>query len=404
MAGTYSISQVQSDLAGAFHGTTVNQITNLFGLMRRAGNQIMADLDPMETKRYMPISGTVFNGVWDYPVPVDLKGNKIIDLAPQVNRYPDDVWLQYYNQDFDRTKGLPWSQDMFTTIMNSGLKSIRINAPFFPAPIILDTCNAVNNWTNGGGATAPVVDNVNYVANGGSLMLNLNSGYATGNLSENLTTPINLSADLNQSTLFLYTYLPTPSAFTSVTLQFGSSSTNYYQVTTSVTQQNTSFVQGWNLLAFPWLGALVVGAPNSSSISYLNVIWNYNGTLQTAVRLDLITSNLGSILNCEYYSKYLFRTVAGVWQETVTDQTNLINLDTDSYNIYFNYLAHLCAQQLQGLDAMFYDGTFFLQKYTDGIATYKGEYKSEVEKPHTQYYKIKRGGYGNFQVGGRWNQ
>lgn len=397
----YNISALKTDLSAILHNTTTNEIVNLNGLINRAGRQLLEDLDPQETKRIAPIAGTVFNGVWDYPVAVDLKGNKVIDIFPQANRWPSDIWLQAYNQDFDRTKGIPWSNDMFTILFNSGLKSVRINAPFFPSPILLDPCSSVGNWTNGGGATAPVVDNVNYTANGGSLMFNLSASQASGYLQETLSSPINLSAHLNQSTLFLNTYLPTPSAVTSVNLIWGSDSSDYYSVTTSVTQQNTAFTTGWNLLAFPWLGATVVGSPNASSIQYLKVTWNYNGTLQTAVRLDNVNSNLGSILNMEYYSKYLFRDVlTGAFQETVTDDSNLINLDVESYNLLFNQVAHLAAQQQQG-EAAPYDASFFGQKYIDGVVRYKAMYKSEIQKPQTTYYKVNRGGY---TLGGnRWN-
>ena len=151
--------------------------------MNRAARQVILDIDPMEMKRSAQIVGTVFNMVYDYPVPVDLKGNKIIDIFPQVNRYPKDVWLQYYNQYFDRYKGNTWSSDMFTINMNSGLKTIRINAPFLPPPILIDALNSLTGsgtYTAGGGATTPTIDNVNYVANGGSLMFNLQAGFRPG--------------------------------------------------------------------------------------------------------------------------------------------------------------------------------------------------------------------------------
>lgn len=399
---SYSILNLKSDLQGVLHGTTINQITGINTLISRAARQLILDCDPMETKRISPISGTVFNEVWDYSVPVDLKGDKVIDLFPQVNRYPTDLWGQVYNQFFDRTKGLPWSVDMFTILFNSSLKSMRINAPFLLPPITLDTCDAIGNWTASGGATGLTLDNVNYVSTAGSLRFNLSAGQSSGTLSETLTSPIDLSAHLNQSTLFIYTYLPTPSAVSSVILKWGTDSSDYYQVTATTTQQLTAFQTGWNLLPFPWLGATVVGSPNPSQINYLSVTWNYNSTLQTAVRLDNINSNLGSILNIEYYSKYLFRdAITGSYQETVTDDSNLVNLDTDSYNLLMFLSAHYCMQQQQGLDALFYDGSFFQEKYNSALTRYMALYKSEIQTPQSVYYKMNKGGYGLF--GNRWN-
>lgn len=400
----YSISNLQNDLAAVLHGQTINQIFNFYGLVNRAGHQLLLDVDPMETKRASNIAGTVFNSVYDYPVPVDLKGNKVIDIYPQVNRYPTDVWLQLYNQYFDRTKSQPWATDTFTINFNTGIKSMRISAPFLLPPITLDTCSSTTgsgNWTVGGGASNLTTDNVNYVANGGSLRFNLDAGQSTGNLSETLSSPINLQNHLNQSTLFLWTYLPTPSSVTAVTLRWGTNSSNYYQVIATTTQQNTAFQTGWNLLPFPWLGATVVGTPDPSSIQYLDVIWSYDSTLQTSVRLDNIQSNLGSILNIEYYSKYIFRSVAGIFQENALTTTDLINLDTDAYNLLFFLTAHYAAQQQQGISALFFDSNYFLQKYNDALALYKAQYKSEIQLPQNSFYTLKRGGYDGY-VGIRW--
>lgn len=401
---SYSISQLQTDLAGILHGQSTNAIFNLSGVINRAARQLILDCDPMETKRYAPVSGTVFNGVYDYSVPVDLKGNKVIDLLPQVNRCSSEVWLQAYNQAFDIRKGQPWSSDMFTINFNTGLKSIRINAPFFPPPIIIDPLNSLTGsatYTTAGGATTPVIDNINYAYGSGSLEFNLAAGQSTGGIAATLVSPVNLQADLNQGTLFLWVYIPAPASMTSVTLQFGSSVSNYYQVSTSVTQQNTAFIAGWNLLAFPWLGATVVGTPNPASILNYNVSFAYDSTLQTAVRINYLNSNLGSILNMEYYSKYLFRTSAGTWIENTTQSTDLINLDTDSYNLMTYLCAYIVVQQQQGLDALFFDANFFLQRYNDALAQYKAQYKSEIQLPQNTYYRPKRGGYSWYS--GRWS-
>jgi hypothetical protein len=72
----------------------------------------------------------------------------------------------------------------------------------------------------------------------------------------------------------------------------------------------------------------------------------------------------------------------------VTDDSNLINLDTETYNLLFNLVASLAVQQQQGSDALFYDGSFFAQKYAEGVQKYKSMYKSEYQKPQSVYYGI----------------
>ncbi len=119
--------------------------------------------------------------------------------------------------------------------------------------------------------------------------------------------------------------------------------------------------------------------------------------------LNNIVARIGTILQVLYYSRYMFSdSVTGAWQETVTDDSNLINLDTESFNILFNQVAYLSLQQQQGLDATFYDGSFFKQAYDTGVARYKAMYKSEVQEPQSTYYQVPDTTYNRFMGRGWW--
>jgi hypothetical protein len=393
---SYSIQNVNTDLEGALHGTTTNQIEGLFALYGRAARQLLLDIDPQETKRTALFASPIFNGVNYYALASDVKGNRLIDIRPQVSRTPRDVWSQKYNQEFDILKqNIFASGNMFTMNFNTGVKTILINAPFLPSPVIQNQVSAITGsgtWAVGGGASALAADNQNYVYGGGSLSFTLPSG--AGYLENSTMTSTDLTTYLNQGTFFLWVYMPTGSSFTSVNLKWGSSSSAYYGVTSTTTQQGTAFQNGWNLLSFPWAGNTTVGSPTVTAINYLKVTFNTTA-VQTGAHLNYITVALGNYLEYEYYSKFLFRdSTTGAFQETVTDVSNLINLDTETYNLFFNLAASLAVQQQQGLDALFYDGNFFAQKYAEGIAKYRLLYKSEVSKPATQYYAMPNKRYG----------
>lgn len=400
---SYTIQNLKQDLEGVLHGTTVNQITNLNGLINRASRQFLLDLDPQEMKRINQFTNPIFNAIYDYALPVDLKGNKIIDIRPQVNRQLNEVFVQDYGQAFDLNKLLT-RQDQFTINFNSGIKTVRINAPSIrPGVTINDASSPTSNgvWSAGGGASSIGTDNVNFVSNGGAITCNLLAGQASGYLENSTMGLSDLTSHLNQSTLFLWTYLPTASSVTSVELRWGSSASNYYSRTATLTQTGTAFQNGWNLLSFNWLGSTVVGTPDVTKINYLRVTWNYDSTLQTGVHLDNVISNLGSILEIVYYSKNLFKdSSTSAWQETVTDDSNIINLDTDSYKIFFDLVSFLCIQQQQGADALFYDGNFFGQQYQAGLLRYKSLYKSEIQKPQQIYYKPNQPAYNKY-INGR---
>lgn len=401
----YNVQTLKNDLTGVLHGTTVNQIQNLNGLINRAARQLLLDVDPQETKRILEFIGPIFNTVFDYPIAADVKGNKIVDIRPQVRRLPVDIWSQAYNQAFDVWKQNVFTlANMFTLNFNTGVKTLRIAAPFLNPPIIVNQADDTDDngtWATGGTASGLVDNNVNFVQGAGSLQFNGTIGAAY--IENSTMTAVDLTAHLNQSSFFVYVYVPTGSNLTSVNLRWGSSTANYYTSTVTQNQNGVAFVNGWNLCQFVWSTASTVGSPSVTAINYTRVTLNLTSTA-TACLVNGVNSILGSILEYEYYSKYLFRDAStGTFQETVTDDSNLINLDTESYNLLFNKVAEFAVQQQQGLDATFYDGTFFRGEYDAGVLRYKAMYKSEVQKPQSTYYPMPNTSNSRF-VGRGFNQ
>lgn len=385
------------------HQTQLNQITNIDGLINRAARKLLLDVDPQETKRTVEFVNPIFNSVFDYPIADDVKGNKLIDIFPQVRRIPRDIWSQAYNQAFDVAKQNIWTlQDMFTMNFNSGLKTIKINAPLLNAPNILNQIDSITSngtWAAGGTASNLALNNSNFVQGSGSLQFDTTVG--AGYIENSTMSAVDLTTHLNQSSLFVWVYVPTGANLTSVQLRFGSSSSNYYYLTVTTNQQGTAFVNGWNLCQFQWSSVSTTGTPVVTAIKYARITLTMTGT-NTAVKVNGLNSILGTILAYSYYSKYIFRDAStGAFQETVTDDSNLINLDTESFNLLFNQVAYLAFQQQQGLDATFYDGSMFNTEYQTGVQKYKSMYKSEVQKPQTTYYAQPNKSYGRF-IGRGW--
>jgi len=264
---SYSVLNAKQDLTGILHGTQLNKVTNLTQLFNRAARQVMQDLDPQETIRIQQLN-PVFTGVFDYPIPTDLKGTKIIDVFPQVNRTPNEITLARYNQAFDLTKTSLLNE--FTIIYNTGSRYMRLNTPFLPVPIGINGANDLTEngtWSVDDDADNLTVNNVNFVFGGGSLQFDLVPNVNDGLLTNSTQAAVDLSTLLNQGSLFLWTFLPTASVFTSIDLYWGSSNGDYYTNSATLTQQGLAFQDGWNLLQFQWLGATVVGSPNDASIT-----------------------------------------------------------------------------------------------------------------------------------------
>ncbi len=400
----YSISTLEGELEAMLHGTTLNQITNLIGLENRAARQLLLDLDPQETKRVVEFVNPIFNSVFDYPIADDVKGNKLIDIFPQVQRLPWDIWTQGYNQAFDVAKQNIFSMaNMFTMNFNTGLKSIRLNCPFLNPPVVINQIEGIalnGTWAVGGTAASLAVNNTNFAQGAGSLQFNVTSGAAY--IENSTMTAVNLSAYVNQSSFFTWVYIPTGSNLTSVELRLGSSASNYYSLTVTANQQGNAFVNGWNLCQFTWSSMATTGTPSSSAINYARITLNVTATM-TGCLVNGLDSILGTILNYSYYSKYLFRdATTGAFQETVTDTSNLINLDTESYNLYVNLVTLFAVQQQQGIDGTFFDVPFFQGQYDNNLARYKTMYKSELQKPMSVYYQKPDTSYTRF-IGRFWH-
>lgn len=387
---SYIIAQLKNDLAGVIHGTTLNQIQNLNGLIDRAGRKLLGDVDPIETVRIEQITNALYDNVYDYSCPADLKGDRIIDIRPQVNRITADRFFQVYNEEFDLYK-LSVTPAEVTVQYDNSVKSLRIKKNLLQG-LTVNNCNSITDngtWAVGGSASSLTVDELNYITAGGSLRCNLDAGAnpSTGYIENSTMTAVDLSRDEDIGAIFLWVYLPTASNFTNIILRWGSSSSDYWSVTATSANNATAFQNGWNLIRFDWSSAIETGTPDSSAVDYIRVTATYNGTAMSAFRLDNIVSQLGTIYEIEYYSKYLFRSSAGTFQETVSDDEDIVNLDTDSYNLLFNLVAFYAAQQQQGSNSSF-DANFFLQQYEQDKARYIAKNKSQVIKPRQEYYSM----------------
>jgi hypothetical protein len=217
------------------------------------------------------------------------------------------------------------------------------------------------------------------------LKFNVDGSTTTAYVENSTMTVVDLSEDEDISALFAWLYIPSGSTVTNVTLRWGSSSADYWSQT--VTSQNFgAFQTGWNLLRFDWNGATETGTP-TTSVDYLRLSFTYDGDAATRYRVENIISCRGSIWEIVYYSKYIFSTSAGVWIENHTDDTDVINLDTTSYNLLTYKCLEFIAQQMQGVDSSF-DYQVAKVEYQEEKRKYLEQNKSETKKTSETYYAI----------------
>ena len=392
---SFSVSTALSEATGMLHGTTLNQIPNPTLCVNRAARQVMLDIDPQETKMIQAFSTPVFPIVFDYPLPSDVKGNKIIDVYPQIGRHPDNVVTSTYNQVFDRYKSL-LLPSTFSIISNQGTKRLRISYLNKTSGNIINTVGTIlgnGTWAIGGVATTLVQNMMTLINGSNSLQFNL--GIGSNTLTNSTMTAVDLTTSLNQTGIIFKLYLPSIAGLTNISFRFGSDASNYYQSPTLTSQISTlPFVADWNDIGALWANCTQVGIPVLTNIKYVQITFTASAPI-TAIQVAQIWSSLGVMMDLEYYSKYLFQdATTGAWKETTTATTDTINLDTESYNIFLYQLALQLVQQALGSNAE-YDTNLMTNAYQGAVVRYKKMYKSEISHPSQAYYRPTFKGYNN---------
>ena len=375
----YTIADVKTDLSTVLKGTTTDEITNILPLINRAGRQLLADIDPEETRRTESITNAIYDAIYDYQVPTDLKGKKVVDIRPMVNR--DGKFTQVLTEDFDFNK----TNNSFNIFYNEGIKSLRLSKAL-NAGKVLANCNSLTSgeiWTAGGDAANLTIDDLYYVS--GTASLNFDWTATTSAYLECVIgTAVDLTDQEDIASIFAYVYIPDTTLITSFTLNWGSSASAYWSNTVTAANDG-AFHNGWNLLRFDWNGATKTGTPTVSAIDYLKFLATHIAVAETDIRLDEIICTNGEIFEIDYYSSYLFRNSSGVWIEEASSDADELNLDLDSYNLFLNKLAEFACQSVRNDLA---DAAYFKQEYEKGKETYQVSHPNETKQPVNTYYDL----------------
>lgn len=396
----YTFQNAQDDLAGIIHGKNVSKITNIQSAAVRAGRGLLAKLDLDEIRVITTIN--LYDQVLDTPIPQDLKEKAVIDIRPQFTTTSDralsDNLSSRMSKDFDmRRRFGSW----FTIVNNKGVKYARVKAELTPSALDLDDLSEVGSWSNAvinavpNGATAPFVDSIVYPD--GALEFNILSTASQGYISSQALTAQDFTDYLNKSAGFLEFYIPSAdalAAIASIDLAWGSDITaNYYHRT--VAAPNFGALQvGKNLLRFDWNGATKVGSPVIAAIDSAKITINTNGTEIDALIVSNLFFSMQIVWDLEYYSKYLYSSSGGQWKTTLTDPTDIINLDEATYNLWLYELSIACLQQIQGKDAAADLAFFKAELY--GTASQEGLYEIYKKQNPSQREKVTSTYYNNF--------
>lgn len=98
----------------------------------------------------------------------------------------------------------------------------------------------------------------------------------SGTLTNSTFNAVDLQMFKNRSNLYYDVYISETSNLTSFSLKWGSSSTDYYTVTSTTDYVGNTFVEGWNRIKFAWDNPTTVGTPVDTAVNYLQLTIAYS--------------------------------------------------------------------------------------------------------------------------------
>src|SRR4051794_1698767 len=117
-----TLSTLKSDITRKLKGTSLNEITDFYGVAAAASNRMLGRIDTMETTRIATLATPFYDNVQSYAAPTDLK--LVIDIRPQAGR--DNL---PGNSEFSGATGAQFMQRMdwnsFNIGWNNGARILR---------------------------------------------------------------------------------------------------------------------------------------------------------------------------------------------------------------------------------------------------------------------------------------
>lgn len=368
------------------HSGTLNKVRNTEALFERVASKFLAKCKPVETIRLAALSGVVHDDVYNYALPTDY--NALIDLIPQDNKNQWDVFYRNAAGKFDLGKA---TKNKTVSIEGSeGSKIIRINWRSRQGKVLNSMNSVTANGTWGAVGTASGIQADTIFKKSGSASIQFDSAASGDGIQNTTMTAVDLTDEDEVSDIFVWVYLPAITALTSISGVWGNDlATNYWTSTAQTTQADgTAFKVGWNLIKFSWASATETGTVAPATIDAFKITFATTGAIAN-IRVDNIIFSIGRNFDIKYYSKFLYKTAAGVYESRPASDDDYVTIDNDSLPIYLFELLKDMAHQVEGTDSAF-DIEYARQELLELYPAFRSEYPDQRKKQVSSYGSIHR--------------
>ena len=324
---------------------------------------------------------------YDYQAPADLKERAVVDIRRVEGRKEEDKFVMTTTDYFDRNK--TGNKNLVCIDDRDWLKKLRISAETREASdreVVLHECESATadgTWAVSGNASNLQTDTDFFVHGESSLNFDMAAAWTAASAVVTGKAVSDISDFEIGGSVFAMIYIPDTVGLTSINLKIRSSSTQYFRQSRTVTNENLSFYNGWNLIRLDFAGATETGTVDMDNIDELEIGFVGDGTAAASTdwRIDYIVARRGSPHQVWYYTRFPWQSSAGTYLENSTASTDRIIADTEEYEGFILKLKEFIAQDLEKFDK----AKEYKNLYNDWKLGYLSQYPSERLLLQEQY-------------------
>lgn len=296
------------------------------------------DIDYLDTVNYYKITATVP----DLESVVDLRRAEGLNYPSFTYKSPRELAEEIATENTDPS---------YTIERRDGQSYLGIN--YFPSNLAY-TVFSFESTTGDGGtwavdattsdATNLTIDTLEKKEGNASFNFDITVAQSVNNratIQNSTITSKNLSDWENLGTWVGWIYVLDVTFFSSLTMYWGSSTSNYWSATTTTTIDGGAFVNGWNRVKIVWANATKTGTPVSTAITYGRFDFNYTASQgnTTDYRIDDFKLVVPERLKL-HYTSWNVGTSTGGTDITAFTATTDIPFFSGQYDNYKYAVAH----------------------------------------------------------------
>ncbi len=343
---SFTQAELNTEVAAVVSGEF--SAANFLTVANHAVRDVLTEIDLRSSIRSVALSPNLFDDIYHYTYPSDAKGNKVIDIKPQVKR-GKLLWDLVTAEEFDRKKNE--SEVNLVAISRDDLvNKLLISRQIDDQETVIDILDSVGDWAGYGQGENITKDSDDYVKGSGCLNWDIGSGSGTtaGIYNDSLDT-FDISDYLTNGQIFVWVYISSTTNLTNFIIRVGSASDEYYYITITTNNEGVAFYAGWNLLRFDFVNKTASGTVDVDACDYVALYMTKTTAKvsETDYRFDNLVMKLGKHYSVIYYSRYFWQSSAVVYLEDATTTTDLLNCETDEYNLIIRKTAQYMEEFLR---------------------------------------------------------